>query len=103
MEAPSFLPNGIVKRVTDALSCKQLHVPDQIHAQQSLVFISALSAPHRLIPNAHLMLICSHLGPPQPGRSAQHHCISVGDLLDLYVRTLVHKREQDTQKLLIDI
>lgn len=66
-----------------------LLLPDKIHAEKSLVPISTLSAPHRFIPNTHLMLIGTHLCPPQPGWFAQHDCISVWDLLDLYVCTLL--------------
>lgn len=63
-------------------------LPDKIHAQESLLTIRTVSAPHCLISNAHLMLICAHLCPPQPCWFAQHHCICVGDLLNLYVGTL---------------
>lgn len=66
-----------------------LLLPDKIHAQESLIPISTLSAPHRFIPNTHLMLIGTHLCPPQPGRLAQHDCISVLDLLYLYVCALL--------------
>lgn len=63
-------------------------LPDKIHAQESLLTIRTVSAPHCLISNAHLMLICAHLCPPQPCWFAQHHRICVGDLLNLYVGTL---------------
>lgn len=67
---------------------KQGALPEQIHAEKSFVTICTLSAPHCFISNAHLMLICAHFCAPQPCWFAQHNCISVGNLLNLYVCTL---------------
>lgn len=66
-------------------------LPDKIHAKKSLITISTLSAPHCLISNTHLMLVCAHLCPPQPSWFAQHYSVSVGNLLNLYVCTLFQK------------
>lgn len=68
---------------------KELLLPHKIHAKKSFITICTLSAPHRFVSNAHLMLICTHLCPPQPRRSAQYYCIRVGNLLDLNVCALV--------------
>lgn len=62
--------------------------PHQVHSKEGLLSIRALSAPHCFISNAHLVLVRSHLGPPQPRRFTQHNCVSVSHLLDLNVGAL---------------
>lgn len=75
--------------------------PHQIHSKEGLLSISALSAPHCFVSNAHLMLVRSHLGPPQPCRFTQHYCVSVSHLLDLNVGALcTHKTTTHSVELL---
>lgn len=66
-----------------------LGLPDEIHAQESLFTVHTLFPPHRLVPDAHLMLVCPHLCPPQPGGTTQHHCICLSHLLYRYICTLI--------------
>lgn len=70
--------------------------PHQIHSKEGLLSVSALPAPHCFVSNAHLVLVRSHLGPPQPCRFTQHHCVSVSHLLDLNVGALC-AQGHDTQ------
>lgn len=78
------------------ISCGDL--PDKIHTEQRLLTISVFSAPNCFIANTHLVLIGSHLCPPQPGWSAQYNRMSVGSLLNLYVCTLCTRARKEDQQ-----
>lgn len=68
-------------------------LPHKIHPKKSFITIGTFSAPHCFISNAHLMLVCTHLCPPQPRWFTHYDCMSVANLLDLNVCTLFTTRK----------
>lgn len=88
------MPNYRQEQICMMYESTGRYSPDKIHAKKGLLVLSALSAPNGLVSDAHLMLVSTHLSPPQPGWSAQHNRIGMGCLLNFDVRALVRGARQ---------
>lgn len=68
--------------------------PNQVHSQQSFLWIHRLLGPHRFISDTHPVFISPHLSPPKPSGSAQHNCMGMLSLRDRNVRALHRKNHK---------